>query len=497
MFILAHLANASYAQERIFLDEKVRFAKEVGIYNELTVLRLVRGTLSVDRLMDAFRYVLSKHAVLRTSLIFDMEHASVHQYVNTDVVMSTLVNQQTFENEEQLNGIICQLSRNPQLFDLSSGRVFHCEILYQQCRENDDRQTSDMKESDILVIGFHYAAFDRTSRSIIFNDLNEIYANNLVWSSDEDTLQYIDYSVHEHVIDMAQSREFWRSYLERYDIEDRLMLPADRRHLANEERSGAGCVIQTFFDSDTSASFLAYASTHQATLFQLGLATFYAFLFKLTHGQNDLCVTSINANRYRPELQNVVGMFVATLPYRIQLSAEWSFDELVETVRDTCVSVLEHSHYPLQHILADLQMRQSSAAFLQTMFDFLTNFFDHNQLQFDSAGLEIVSLKQFTEVAKFDFGLSFFLNSSQNGNTVGFLLNCSRDCFDQITVTTTASRIQRFCEAIFSSKQQQKEFDASTTPLSRFDIMLSEEANEIHYIEFTRQSHIKREGMLH
>ena len=129
------------------------------------------------------------------------------------------------------------------------------------------------------------------------------------------------------------------------------------------------------------------------------------------------------------------------------------------------------------------------------MFDFLTNFFDHNQLQFDSAGLEIVSLKQFTEVAKFDFGLSFFLNSSQNGNTVGFLLNCSRDCFDQITVTTTASRIQRFCEAIFSSKQQQKEFDVSTTPLSRFNIMLSEEANEIHYIEFTAQSHIKDEGM--
>ena len=119
-------------------------------------------------------------------------------------------------------------------------------------------------------------------------------------------------------------------------------------------------------------AFLNYASSHQLTPFQLGLATFYAFLYKLTHHQNDLCISCLNANRYRPELQNIMGMFVATLPYRMQLDSQWSFDELVNYVRERCLSLLEHSYYPLQHILADCHLTQSTALFLETVFDFTT-----------------------------------------------------------------------------------------------------------------------------
>ncbi|CAF4473440.1 unnamed protein product, partial [Adineta steineri] len=44
----------------------------------------------------------------------------------------------------------------------------------------------------------------------------------------------------------------------------------------------------------------------------------------------------------------MIGMFVSTLPYRLQLDSDWSFDELVEHVQKKCLSILEHSHYPLQ-----------------------------------------------------------------------------------------------------------------------------------------------------
>ena len=67
----------------------------------------------------------------------------------------------------------------------------------------------------------------------------------------------------------------------------------------------------------------------------------------------------------------MIGMFVATLPYRLQLDSCWSFVELVKHVQEKCLSILEHSHYPLQHIVADFQLNQSNAPFLQTMFDFI------------------------------------------------------------------------------------------------------------------------------
>ena len=94
------------------------------------------------------------------------------------------------------------------------------------------------------------------------------------------------------------------------------------------------------------------------------------------------------------ELQNMIGMFVATLPYRIQLDSHWSFDELVKHVREKCLSILEHSHYPLQHILADSHLNQSNVPFLETIFDFITVSSNINDLSFDDATLEQISLEQ-------------------------------------------------------------------------------------------------------
>ncbi|CAF4215094.1 unnamed protein product, partial [Adineta steineri] len=62
---------ASFAQERIFLDEQVRFSSDIAIYNELFALQIVQGSLSLDRLLQALRHVLNKHKILRTSLIFN------------------------------------------------------------------------------------------------------------------------------------------------------------------------------------------------------------------------------------------------------------------------------------------------------------------------------------------------------------------------------------------------------------------------------------------
>ncbi|CAF1486176.1 unnamed protein product [Rotaria sp. Silwood1] len=103
-----------------------------------------------------------------------------------------------------------------------------------------------------------------------FDHLCHAYNSNTIWSDDEEPVRYIDYSVYERELDLTLTR----------------------------------------------------------------LATFYAFLFKLTYGQSDLCITCLNPNRYSSELQRMIGMFVATLPRRIQLYSHWSFNELVKHVQE-------------------------------------------------------------------------------------------------------------------------------------------------------------------
>ncbi|CAF1537341.1 unnamed protein product, partial [Adineta steineri] len=197
----------------------------------------------------------------------------------------------------------------------------------------------------------------------------------------------------EHIMDMSSSQEFWRLELKGYNLTHQLSLPVDRqRSSTNQQRSVLASSAQITFDDEICASFFNYASSHHLTLFQLGLSIFYVFLFKLTHGESDLCISSINANRYRSELVNIIGMFVSTLPFRMELDCHWSFDEVVKYVQEKCLSFLEHSHYPLQHILTDLHLTQSNVSFLETMFDFITISRGVNDLCLNGVNLEQVSL---------------------------------------------------------------------------------------------------------
>ncbi|CAF4130464.1 unnamed protein product, partial [Adineta steineri] len=485
---------ASYAQERIFLDEQVRFSDQIAIYNELIILRVTEGSLLVNRLLQALRYVLSKHKILRTSLVFNDEDSILKQSITDKHLSFTLAADQTFKSETELQNIIHQMTINPMLFDLSIGRVFSCQILKQQITPHENHNKEIITNSDVLIIGFHHVVYDQSTFSIFFNDLCNAYDNNMTWLADEESLQYIDYSIHERLINMTSSREFWRSQLNGYKQECRLLFPVDRYRLYSDQRSGYASTAHISFDNDISTSFLDYASSHHLTPFQLGLATLYAFLFKLTYRQNDLCISCLNANRYKVELQNMVGMFVSTLPYRIQVDSDWPFDELVEHVREKCLSILEHSHYPLQQILRDLHHNQSTVPFLQTVFDFITVSSVNDQFTFDDVGLQPVSLKPFSEVAKFDFMLTFVYNPISDDNILSCRFICSRDLFEDTTVTKMIQRFQYLFEQLFSMNFNVNQTDLVISPIAKLTLILPDEVNEMQHVAFYRQSNVTNEA---
>ncbi|CAF3939613.1 unnamed protein product, partial [Adineta steineri] len=489
---------ASFAQERIFLDEQVRFSSDIAIYNELTTLQVVQGSLSFHRLSEALRYVLNKHKILRTSLMLNNDDGILKQSITDIHKTFTITMNQTFENDNELRDVIYQTTINPNLFDLLTGHVFHVEIVRHQIsfNENENNNNDFITNSDVLLIAFHHAAFDRASFPIFFNDLCVAYNTNAISIEDDDaSLQYIDYSIHERLIDMSTSREFWYSQLEGYNLEYQLLLPADRYRLSDGHRSSSASVTQISFDNEISQLFLDYASTHHVTLFQLGLSILYAFLFKLTHGENDLCVSCLNANRYNTELQNIMGMFVSTLPYRIQLDRHCSFDDLVKYVREKCLSILEHSHCPLQHILANLHINQSNISFLETIFDFITISSHSDELSLDGAGFKQVSFEQLFEVAKFDFMLTFIYDPMLENNRLSFRLTCSHDLFDEITVTNIGRRLEYCFQQIFSSNDTIRRIDTCFTSVSKINLILPEESEEMEDVIFCRQSHIMNEGM--
>ncbi|CAF1471571.1 unnamed protein product, partial [Rotaria sp. Silwood1] len=348
---------------------------------------------------------------------------------------------------------------------------------------------------DLILFNIHHSAFDGASISIFLRDFSLAYETDCSLPLDDEALQYTDYSVYERQMDMTLSSDFWQSQLHGYNFECRLSLPTDRKRSSSDQRSGLASIAQISFGEDISTAFLNYASAQKVTPFQLGLATFYAFLFKISHGQSDLCVTCLNANRYKSELQNIIGMFVATLPYRIQLDSNWSFDELVKHVREKCFSVLGHSHYPLQYILADSHLNQSNHHFLETVFDFITISYDMDHFSLNDGTFEKVPLEQSVNLAKFDFMLRFIYNPALDDGRLSCRFTCSHDLYDKSTVEKIGQRFQHLFFQLFFSKSSAVEIDQSITSINKLLLILPEEYEEMRGTLFHRLPSIFNEGM--
>ncbi|CAF4379957.1 unnamed protein product, partial [Adineta steineri] len=159
-----------------------------------------QGSISINRLLEAIEYILNKHKILRTVISFNNDNGILEQHIDNRRHIFQLVSNQTLKNENELQDILYQTIINPNLFDLTTGRVFHCEVLRQEIISNNDNRF--ITDSDILLIAFHHAAIDRSAYQIFLNDLCFAYSANVQWTDDEDLLQYIDYSVHERLIDM-------------------------------------------------------------------------------------------------------------------------------------------------------------------------------------------------------------------------------------------------------------------------------------------------------
>ncbi|CAF1569848.1 unnamed protein product, partial [Adineta steineri] len=331
---------ASFAQARIWHDERNRFDSDqpqIAIYNMPFVYRLQPGhTLSIKQLHHALHLTVNKHLSLHTSLHFDikknqlLQRVITHDDKNNNNNMFSII-ETTYETDEQLNDILHDEKRNPQLFDLAQGLVFRCHLVYYK-QISSNRLLSD---KDLLIFNFHHALFDFPSMNIFLHDLNQAYTTGQLLYDDNTNLRYLDYAVIEQQMAMTGASMFWLDALHNCKLDQPLSLPFDRYRLTSEHRSGRGTSISFDFGQDLSHHFLTHASSNNISLEHLTFAIYFLFLFKLTNGQTDLCLAMhIHNNRYRDELKSIIGLFENVIPLRCQSHPYWCFHQLLEHVRE-------------------------------------------------------------------------------------------------------------------------------------------------------------------
>ena len=251
---------------------------------------------------------------------------------------------------------------------------------------------------------------------------------------------------------MTTASMFWLDTLHDCKLDQSLPLPFDRYRLSDEHRTGRETSVTFDFGQELSQALLNYTITNNTALEHLSLASYYAFLFKLTNGERDLCIGMNTHGRYKEELMSVIGMFDNAIPLRCQLDPHWSFHQLVEHVCEIITSSFEYSYFPLHRILAQ-HPNISKPVFLGTSFEFQSNENENSKNEVMIGDSRLCAMPLSIKISKdemmnkFDFSLS--IQHDVNINQLSCTIDASLDLFDAKTIEKIAHRFHFMLEQLF------------------------------------------------
>ena len=172
------------------------------------------------------------------------------------------------------------------------------------------------------------------------------------------------------------------------------------------------------------------------TSFQLLLAA-YALLLMRHSGQEDIIVGCPFANRSRPELDGLVGLFINTLPIRVNLRGNPTVREFLGQVRAIMLDAFTWQATPLEALVSEISPRRDLSR--TPVFLVVINLRNVPRRQTIIAGLEMENVPQEDAPSGFDISLEFDI--VENGELeVSFKYNV--DLYDENTIILMAAHYQ-------------------------------------------------------
>ncbi|MFJ6215458.1 amino acid adenylation domain-containing protein [Streptomyces sp. NPDC092296] len=439
----------SFAQRRLWILDRLR--PDTTEYLLTAALRL-RGDLDRQALHTALDGIVRQHEVLRTRYpVVDGE--PVQAVDRPGPVALTELDLSALDRAAADARLAALVTSERRPVDLAEGPVFAPTLV----RLSDDEHA--------ILLTVHHIAFDGWSEEILIRELTERYsaatAGRAAASDRELPVQYADYAVWQR--DrlsgelLERQLDYWREQLAGLPA---LELPTDRPR--PPVRDAAGGQVPLTVPAETAGRLTALAREHGATPFMALLAA-YALLLGRWSGQQDVAVGTPAAGRHRPEVQDLVGLFLNTVVLRTDLSGSPSFAELLRQVRESALDAYTHQELPFEQLVDELAPQRDPSR--NPLFSAMLLWEDGNGSAAPAAmgGLGVERLPVGESTAKFDLTLG--LAERADGSLAG-AVNYASALFDRSTVERFAARFTRLLEMAVA---------APDTPVEQLEILPAEE----------------------
>lgn len=304
----------------------------------------IEGLLDAQQLENAITKVVRHHEVLHSVMSYTDGKLTSEPKSNPhfDLRLDDLTKLTTTKRIAHISEVT-QVDGSKR-FDLQSelpmrGTLFQCSAIHH-----------------VLLLTFHHIAVDERSLELILTGISDYYCGDVSAENDLNSITYADV-VHWRSNNhggRVSSFNYWRNLLK--DAPSEVMLPGDLRTiLPNNSASGRQASIE--IPSEIAAALLNISRSSKATPFILQLAAFAILLHRYS-GANCVVIGAPISSRIRPELQNVVGFFVETLPIRIDFPHGVNFSELLTQVRDRMAEAIQNIGTSFDEIVKSVNASQ-------------------------------------------------------------------------------------------------------------------------------------------
>ncbi len=366
----------SSAQKRIYY---------ASILDENSILYNVAGGIIIDKILDisllkkCFENLIERHEILRTHFrIIENDIAQIiEKKIDFDLPYET-------DDSNTINDIYNHFVKP---FDLKKAPLFRAKAVYLK------------NEKTLLLLDMHHIISDGTSLTLLLQELCDLYNG---YALPEKQVDYKDFTIWEQQqfqkADFQKAKDFW---VNQYQDEIPLLnMPTTFSRPSTQSFEGAN--YHATLSKDIFNKVNEIAKSLEITPYMLLLATYYILLFKYT-AQNDIVIGTPIIGRESPELYQMLGMFVNTLPLKNTIHPSTHFKDFVAALKDYCLTVFENQSYPFDELVKELNIKRDASR--NPLFDVMFVYQNNGYPTIDFEKAQVEYFIPDNNISKFDLTL--------------------------------------------------------------------------------------------
>lgn len=377
-------------QEALWFNEKLN--GKTTNYN-IPQKYKITGKVDTSLLEKAVNHVIDRHEILRT--IVHEKDGKGYQEIKEDLYIKINEMDLSELKAEQQTTRLLQIEDDVQseIFEIEKGPLLTLKLV--KLSENES----------VLFVNLHHFVFDGWSVSIFLDEWLSFYdseVNEKELNLENDFTQYKDFAIEQKSWLESNIKEetlFWETNLS--GELPKLELPLDTMRTKENRNDGSSFIVE--LTREELQGLKRMSLEKNSTLFMTLLTMYQSFLAKYT-GQNDIIVGSPLANRLIEGTEKSIGYFVNTLPFRLKLGLEETFEEILQRNTSHIIDIYDHQQMTLEKIVEIINPERNlvTTSLFQTVFILQNN----AKAAFESEYIKITPEVIKSKVAKFDLSLA-------------------------------------------------------------------------------------------